>query len=819
MARIVQQGIIQVAGSGETGVQVNEFEAAIKSVTSATTVGAVFIYDTRNDSDGGAWRKKCAGLSWFDETLNTATRGGRREFPSVALLVADNATGAGGITVYDLDDPSMPMFMVFSKSGTSVNSQSLCSTDDQISCVYALNGRIYFGTSSGGDFYGLRECNLTTDTYSITNAGDGERVSPSSDRNAVHDWLAIPVNAAKKLANNSVNDIAATIVEGAEIGALGLPIPTVAVACGSGSSGGLSVIHPNGDVYDKATTSAAATLVEFDKDGNLYAGQGQYISRFDLSTLYADASNVYLNVYENNGTLVTIREFANASIPSLVGNTDSLAITDNGFAGGSSSGLTQVLFNDGDHEESAVAYITSSYNTGYMLGDIRFAGLTDVANADRSVKGNLLTVHNASASDYVEKTAVATNAELKAYSNFSTDNYLTRAYDADFDFGTGDFSIMLWIKEASNSVDEYIISRSTSGSSSHPGFYGRVNTNGTTTWFSNDGSTEALVTSTQTIDDATWHQIVFLRRSGRTALFIDGREIGSSTNAAGNMDNSSAVLEIGRLGVNGSTTSPLTNGSLSLVRISATAPTPTQVADIYREEAKLFRSGAKCLLFANVVKDLAYDNSTGLLSVGQDATTGQDGVVNFRGLEKVSSFQADDYSDWSANTTHKLAAAGGVSVYGRTSGTGGVIVDLPPFDVRGDTNIADSKLPDDGKIHFTGVTTNATPTVIGHIPIAEDEHLYIKSVVNAGKYNAKTSERASFEVDAQFVRKIGDDVNTPIELRKLSDEQYSTTFDVVWERDTASNTARLKVTGVAGMRFEWSADITVQRISDKTYER
>ena len=101
-----------------SGTQSNELAAKIKSVTSSTTIGAVFLYDTRNDSDSGAWRKKCAGLSWFDEDLNTATRGGRRSFPSVALIVADNA-GSATVKIYDLDDPAMPMWMVFPVSNTS----------------------------------------------------------------------------------------------------------------------------------------------------------------------------------------------------------------------------------------------------------------------------------------------------------------------------------------------------------------------------------------------------------------------------------------------------------------------------------------------------------------------------------------------------------------------------------------------------------------------------------------------------------------------------------------------------------------------------
>ena len=108
---------VSFVASGETGTQANEFEAAIKSVTTATTIGAVFIYDTRNDSDGGAWRKKARG-SWYYETLNTATRGGRREFPSVAVIVVDtNATGT--LSIFDGDDPSLPLWKSFSAASAN----------------------------------------------------------------------------------------------------------------------------------------------------------------------------------------------------------------------------------------------------------------------------------------------------------------------------------------------------------------------------------------------------------------------------------------------------------------------------------------------------------------------------------------------------------------------------------------------------------------------------------------------------------------------------------------------------------------------------
>ena len=56
----------------------------IKARTADTAVD-IFVYDTRKDSDGGAWRKQCSTQSWFNEEPNTH-RGQRREFPSLAVI-------------------------------------------------------------------------------------------------------------------------------------------------------------------------------------------------------------------------------------------------------------------------------------------------------------------------------------------------------------------------------------------------------------------------------------------------------------------------------------------------------------------------------------------------------------------------------------------------------------------------------------------------------------------------------------------------------------------------------------------------------------
>ena len=183
---------VTFVSSGETGTQANEFEAAIKSVTSSTTVGAVFLYDTRNDSDP-SWRSRCQGLSWFDEDLNTATRGGRREFPSVALIVADDGDPDGTartITIYDLDDPSMPMWMVFEASSNGSKYLWNNAAADATG-IAALNGQVYISIAGGG-FDKLIKFADDELVNVVGAASPGSRISgPIANRNATGYTLSL----------------------------------------------------------------------------------------------------------------------------------------------------------------------------------------------------------------------------------------------------------------------------------------------------------------------------------------------------------------------------------------------------------------------------------------------------------------------------------------------------------------------------------------------------------------------------------------------------------------------------------------------------
>ena len=107
----------------------------------------VFIYDTSKDSDGGAWRKRTQDKSWYNEKLNTSIRGNRKEFPAVAILVAETTK----LTIYDGDDPTLPMWMVFERgTGNWPNVTSVfiaaSGSANIITRVFMLNGTLVAGT-------------------------------------------------------------------------------------------------------------------------------------------------------------------------------------------------------------------------------------------------------------------------------------------------------------------------------------------------------------------------------------------------------------------------------------------------------------------------------------------------------------------------------------------------------------------------------------------------------------------------------------------------------------------------------------------------
>ena len=216
--------------------------------------------------------------------------------------------------------------------------------------------------------------------------------------------------------------------------------------------------------------------------------------------------------------------------------------------------------------------------------------------------------------------------KLVAYSGFSPSNYLEQPYNPDLDFGTGDFCVMGWVKSSGIAGDQTIVSRFASDSAS-PDW--RLELKSSTGYIGFRVNSTDIVTGSQNLANGIWAFVTAVRSAGVVSIYVDNSLVGSAANTT-DLDNTDALLGVGIVPVASPTS--YFNGSLALLRISATAPTADQIAKIYNDEKVLFQENAQATLYgtSDAVTALAHDPVTDLLHVGTS-----DGRSVFQGLRRV----------------------------------------------------------------------------------------------------------------------------------------------------------------------------------------
>lgn len=756
------------ASASAASATLNGVLAAYNNTTAITGNAVdVFIYDTSNDSDGGAWRKRTQATSWYNETLNTATRGSRKEFPSVAVIVVE----ASKVTIYDGDTPDLDMWMVFNAVAGVV--PQFWRAGRFATSIAALNGILSIGIGTDGGA-GLALSFFVADKigrYSDGGTNDGE-LSGVLNRNSTLLSLDTSYSA---IVNSAVNDVAMTVLPNAPIDSTtGLPIPTIAVA----TDGGVSVIKDDGNVWDITNSNATYTSahgVHINSDGALFFSQGSSSDQWAYGFNELPSADNVMTINTSTGSTKDADYYyyfrtANGDLHPIGAGNNTLydkvdALSEDTL--GTGAGLSVFKKNLTTPAKGSVAYLTSNYNSGYMTGDIKGAWLADtdttnvvgtgelvtngtfdtdttgwtlgtdwgydsanqrvyrigttyhnlrlasyssfvigvtyvitfekggtgpigmyvapgtivgvttgnnthtftitnsgypfffsssanawldnvsvkLADSDRSVNNKGLVVNGT-----ITKTAVATGAELVGYSGFSSSNYLEQPYNADLDFGTGDFSIMGWVK-IPTTVTSQILNRidvSLTGGIIDV----RTEADGGLRFLIGNSGYTALTydqcDSGTNISDNTWHFAAFTRTASSLSYYDNGTINTVSASTPRNVSSTSAITSVGiRADKN---TGTVFNGSLALWRISATAPTAAQIKEIYEAEKPLFQENAKCTLngASDAVQCLAYDDSTELLHVGTSA-----GRSTFQGLRRVD--------ETSTNTT-EISAQGGMII-------------------------------------------------------------------------------------------------------------------------------------------------------------
>src|SRR3989344_1309312 len=202
---------------------------------------------------------------------------------------------------------------------------------------------------------------------------------------------------------------------------------------------------------------------------------------------------------------------------------------------------------------------------------------------DRSGQGNNGTLTNGPAAT-IGKIGQAFNffpggADTDAYVNIGD------PVSGALDFGSGDFSVGLWMKGAGyssqgSSVNVILAKRSYNGAGAGYGFsYASTNkldfviSNGTTLYY----ASSVLAT----VNDNTWHYYLGLRSGNVSYLYIDGVLSGTTTVSG------SASTNIGLVVGSDGVTSRNTNGVVDDVRIYSRALSPEEVQRLYLMGASL----------------------------------------------------------------------------------------------------------------------------------------------------------------------------------------------------------------------------------------
>ena len=334
------------------------------------THDCVFVYDTTLDSDGGAWRKKTNNTSWYNETLNTQYRGARKEFPQVAIIIGE----LNLLTIYDGDDPDLPMWMKFELGDNRMINSSTRG-------IAAANGQMWVAHHN----WGVSEVRFIQDESwrhrnNVNSIYYGRFLAPISERSidgffSKRDYLRPTVNGINR-------DIAMTVLPNAPIDPdTGLPLPTVAVA----TSSGVSVFRDDRQVI-QLMSGTNSYGVAFTKKGEIIHTTNDASSTFthhvrQLPSVDDDVAPTRRYYFAGNYTHTVpaisgaCSEAAADILATLPDNTIACA-TNNLSLGKRALNLLQEV--PDNPTRGMVAYIGHDYNSGWMNGDIRSALLSDI---------------------------------------------------------------------------------------------------------------------------------------------------------------------------------------------------------------------------------------------------------------------------------------------------------------------------------------------------------------------------------------------------------------------------------------------------------
>lgn len=159
-------------------------------------------------------------------------------------------------------------------------------------------------------------------------------------------------------------------------------------------------------------------------------------------------------------------------------------------------------------------------------------------------------------------------------------------------FNSGDFSLVSWVKTTDTSADAFVLSKHDAGTANGYILFNNTSGGGGATGkatFYGSESTPLSPTSTTTVTDGQWHQIVGVYHTGGThSVYVDGSPVEASTASNTIVSNTSAFI-IGGLGERFANNTPeaLYTGLIDEVQVYDQALTDTQIDFLFQNPAQV----------------------------------------------------------------------------------------------------------------------------------------------------------------------------------------------------------------------------------------
>jgi len=340
----------QVSAASAAAVSQTSLAGVTKTTALSTTINGLYVYNPRLDSDGGAWRHKIKKTSYYNETLNTATRGASAAFPASAQWFF--STG-----LLSCNDNSNPATASLWKSWDF--------TGYSVATVRAKNGYVVIGcTTANGTF----EFDLILDkVFNRTSAGffvADQNVANFKPSTAVWTSLGSTLSdGALAGTTNIVTSIAITIQPLTPLNPnrCNLPNPNIVIATNA-----LSSVRSDNRVVQGNSGANAASLdfIESGSERILMAVGSSHLYVFDNGCQHSNfvATNDYLST--------------NAWFPPVVNSGcagGKLLVACNNGAGQAMQGIKVVQRDRWLQSNSMAAIIDHRINAGWVPSTAKFA--------------------------------------------------------------------------------------------------------------------------------------------------------------------------------------------------------------------------------------------------------------------------------------------------------------------------------------------------------------------------------------------------------------------------------------------------------------